>query len=113
MISGDTGYSENLIKHAVGTDLLVHEVFMVADDGRFDPAFLRQLEVSHTTPDAAARVFEAVGPRVAVVTHIGADNEPPGTIEAVIRESYSGTFFMGVDLMTFEIGDSVQVHLRN
>ena len=109
VISGDTGYSENLIEHARGTDLLVHEIFMVADDGRFDEAFLRQLEVSHTVPAAAARVFEAVRPTVAVGTHIGADNEPAATIEAAVRADYEGRFVMGEDLMTFEVGESVRL----
>jgi hypothetical protein len=54
-------------------------------------------------------VFDAVRPRVAVTTHIGADNEPAATIEAAVRAGYEGRFFMGEDLMTFEVGDSVRL----
>lgn len=55
VISGDTGYSENLIEHAAGVDLLVHEVFYIEGDGGMDPAFAERLKVSHTVPEAAGR----------------------------------------------------------
>ena len=112
VISGDTGYSENLIRHAMGADLLVHEIFMVTDRSQFDSGFLKQLEVSHTVPEAAGRVFTRAGPRLAVVTHIGRVTAPSEEIEVAIRKTYSGRLYVGEDLMTFDIGESVELVSR-
>ena len=60
VISGDTRYSETLIRNAQGVDVLVHEVV-------FGPPGLtteQQLITNgHTLPDAAARVFSATKPK--------------------------------------------------
>ena len=66
VISGDTGFSENVISFAEGTDLLVHEVFYLGDESGMDPDFVERLKVIHTVPEAAARVFTAARPAMAV-----------------------------------------------
>ncbi len=69
VLSGDTRYSENLIKFAKGTDLLVHEV-VIGPDGlsKSDPKY--PIFAHHTTPEQASMVFHAVRPRFAVYSHI-------------------------------------------
>lgn len=108
VISGDTGFSENLIDHAQGVDLLVHEVFPATRVSGMDPAFLEHLQTIHTTPEAAARVFSATRPKLAVATHA------PGSsaTQARVNAGYKGRFVVGEDLMTFVIGDSVEVLRR-
>ena len=69
VLSGDTRYSENLIKYAKGTDLLVHEVAVASDTlKKSDPRY--NILAHHTTPEQAAKVFTAVKPKLAVYSHI-------------------------------------------
>lgn len=110
VISGDTGFSENLIAHARGVDLLVHEVFPAREDSGIERSFLAHLQTIHTVPEAAARVFSAVRPKVAVATHLG--GQAPPDLEARVHAGFEGRFVVGEDLMTFVIGDSVEVVRR-
>jgi ribonuclease Z len=109
VISGDTGFSENVISFAEGVDLLVHEVFYVGDKSGMDPDFVERLKVIHTVPEAAARVFTAARPAVAVANHLGQAPELTPELEARVRRGYAGRFVVGEDLMTFIIGDTVEV----
>jgi ribonuclease Z len=109
VISGDTGPSENVIAFAKGADLLVHEVFHISANSGMAPDFVEHLKVVHTVPEAAARVFSATKPAMAVATHLGEAPALTPELEARVRRGYAGRFVVGEDLMTFIIGDSVQV----
>ena len=106
VISGDTTYNENLIRHSLGTDLLIHEV--TAARGSEDAAQLKRIAANHTTPEQAGMVFSQVKPRLAVYTHIllfgdaKAEDLPSAT-----REHYSGPLEVGEDLMRIEIAEQV------
>ena len=69
VISGDTRFSENLIRHAAGADVLLHEVFAAPSDVRDDPS-VQFRSAHHSSPTDAARVFARVKPRLAVFTHV-------------------------------------------
>ena len=109
VISGDTTYNENLIRHSLGTDLLIHEV--TAAHGLEDAAQLKRITANHTTPEQAGMVFSQVRPRLAVYTHLllfgdaRAEDLPLAT-----REHYSGPLEVGEDLMRIEIGEQVSAH---
>jgi ribonuclease Z len=109
VISGDTGVSENLARQAAGTDVLIHEVFLVAEDSGMDPAFVERLKISHTAPDAAGEVFSQVQPRLAVAYHLGQGQEEIPQLERGVRSTFQGRFLIAEDLMTVEVGDSILV----
>jgi ribonuclease Z len=107
VLSGDTRPSENLIRHAQGTDVLIHEAYdAVAVRARSqNPAVTEAVIAHHTTPDQAARIFSRVKPRLAVYSHA------PAT-ESVIdqtRQGYSGPLEGAEDLLTITIGDEIGV----
>jgi ribonuclease Z len=109
VLSGDTRYSENLIKFAKGTDLLIHEVIIAPDTlSKSDPKY--PILAHHTTAEQAGRIFSAVKPKLAAFSHI---SKLYGLREEDIMKStkmnYSGPLVMGEDLMTFWIGDNVVV----
>jgi ribonuclease Z len=111
VLSGDTTFNENLIRHANGTDLLVHEVTAAAGDAAENAAQLKRIASNHTTPEQAGEVFSRVAPRLAVYNHLllfgGA------TAEALIpatRKNYPGPLLVGEDLMRIEIGENVYAH---
>jgi ribonuclease Z len=111
VLSGDTRYSENLIKFAKGTDLLIHEVAIAPDtlsksDSRYN------ILTHHSTPEQTAMVFTEVRPKLAVYSHIvklyGATEQE---ILKRAKANYSGPIIMGEDLMSFSINDKVSVSI--
>jgi ribonuclease Z len=109
VLSGDTTFNENLIRHAQGADLLVHEVTAAAGNATESAAQLQRIASNHTTPQQAGEVFSRVAPKLAVYNHLllfgGARAEDliPAT-----RKNYSGPLVVGEDLMSIEIGDTVE-----
>ena len=109
VLSGDTRYSENLIKYARGTDLLIHEVVIPPDTlNKADPRY--NIVAHHTTPQLASKVFNEVKPKLAVYSHIS--NPYLRNEQELIKQTkanYTGPVILGVDLMTISIGDAVSV----
>ncbi len=111
VFSGDTRYSENLIRFSEGADVLIHEV-MDPDAFRLknpsvSPERVQTILAHHTTPEQAGTVFSRVKPKLAVYSHI----VPPGASELIplTRKTYSGPLEVGEDLMSIEIGEKVVV----
>ncbi len=113
VLSGDTRYSENLIAHAKGCDVLVHEVVAPDVERRAsvmrDPAVTQRIIEHHTTPEDAGRVFAAVKPKLAVYSHIVPSVTTAKDLEAPTRKTYSGPLLVGEDLTEIDIGDTVTV----
>jgi ribonuclease Z len=109
VLSGDTNFNENLIRHSEGVDLLIHEVFAIKSELLKEPAFQKILSI-HTTPSQAGTVFVRTHPKLAVYTHIAAFGTPavpaPSIADIVgeTRQTYQGPLVVGEDLMTFDIG---------
>jgi ribonuclease Z len=112
VLSGDTRYSENLIRFAQGTDVLIHEVIdpeaYSALVNSYTPEERARVVGHHTTPEEAGKVFTKVAPKLAVYSHI----VPPDVPDVVphTRKTYAGPLEVGEDLMSIEIGDQVRVH---
>jgi ribonuclease Z len=112
VLSGDTRYSPNLIKHAAEADLIVHEVCapeLMRRTSNRAPETTEQIINHHTTPQQAGELFSQLHPRLAVFSHIVG---PPGCEGEVIegtRTTYKGPLEMGHDLMTLEVGDEVTI----
>jgi ribonuclease Z len=68
VLSGDTRVSENLVLHAQGADVLVHEVFAPETLQRAGVPAERAKRIVdyHTTPEQAGHVFAKVKPKLAV-----------------------------------------------
>lgn len=114
VLSGDTRFDENLIEYAQGTDLLVHEVlvpdaFFKRAGAFLTPQAAQNVFDHHTTPEQCGEVFSRVKPKLAVYSHIvtgpGGDEE----LMAKTKAAYDGPFVIGVDLMSFEVGDEITI----
>jgi ribonuclease Z len=109
VLSGDTTFNKNLIRHAQGVDLLVHEVTAVAGSAAEDPRQLKRIGANHTTPEQAGEVFARTKPRLAVYNHLllfgsaTADDLIPAT-----RRQYDGPLMVGEDLLQVDIGPEIQ-----
>ena len=116
LISGDTRFSENLIRNGMGVDLLVHAIAGSKPD-LLKNIVVRRILDHHTLPPDAATVFNRTKPKLAVYTHIVLQRTPtvpPPTIEEIVaetRKTYSGPLQVGEDLMSFDITEaSVKVN---
>jgi len=116
VISGDTRYSENLIKYAKGVDVLIHEVIVVKEELMQKSELARQIVNFHTTPEQAGKIFSLTQPRLAVYYHIAKPPLDPSIplptnadIISQTRKSYTGRLEVGEDLMVIDIGDSIEV----
>lgn len=111
VLSGDTRFSEEVIKQAAGADLLIHEVAVIDPDLlKRSPSFQR-IFGHHTSPEEAGTVFKRAAPKLAVYSHIArygdAKTPPPSDADIVTqtRKTYSGPLVVGADLMQFDIGE--------
>jgi ribonuclease Z len=108
VLSGDTTFNENLIRHAQGADLLVHEVTAVGGAAAESAQQLKRIAANHTTPEQAGEVFSRTQPKLAVYNHLllfgGARAEEliPAT-----RAKYQGPLRVGEDLLQIDIGQEV------
>lgn len=95
-LSGDTVYSDNLVEHTRGVDVLIHNAWVAEKDSA-----ALQLVAS---PEEAAAVFNLVEPRLAVISHYNTEEELAERIKAV----YAGELVIGKDLMRIAIPETGQ-----
>jgi ribonuclease Z len=103
VLSGDTRFSTNLIKHAADADVLIHEV-MVARREQLATPYVAAGMAHHTNPEETARVFAAVKPRLAVYSHVALFGG--STIDELVsrtRQGYTGPLEVGEDLMQIDV----------
>ena len=109
VLSGDTRYSPNLIQHAKGVDLLIHEVGAASAEELRRNEHSRTIIAHHTTPEQAAQLFNEVRPKLAVFSHIALRDFRVEDVMRTTRLTYSGPLQLGEDLMRFHVGDEVTI----
>ncbi len=111
VLSGDTRLSENLIRHAQGVDVLVHEVFVPETLRRagVPPERAKNIMDYHVTPEQAGEVFARTKPKLAVYSHICMPTALEQELVPPTRQTYSGPLEVGEDLMVIEVGDKIDV----
>lgn len=116
ILSGDTRYSENLIRYAKGADVVIHEVAAANEASMKTSPLINQILGFHSSPEDAGKVFEQINPKLGVYSHIvllTADPSIPAptTNDLIIRTQkiYKGALQVGEDLLSIEIGDKVKV----
>ena len=114
VLSGDTRISENLVRHAQGVDVLIHEVFASATLERagVPPGRAENILAYHTTPEQAGQVFARVKPKLAVYSHICMPSATEQDLLPATRKTYAGPLQLGEDLMSITVGEIVEVHRR-
>jgi ribonuclease Z len=109
VISGDTTYSESLIKHAQGADVLIHEIAMTNQSLLDQNIKLQKVMSYHTTPTQAAQIFGQTKPRLAVYNHVLLFGVEEDEVMQRTRKNYRGDVVMGRDLMKIKVGDRIVV----
>jgi ribonuclease Z len=111
VLSGDTRPSENLIKFAKGTDLLIHEVASreALIRAKQPAEHLDTIMNHHTSPEQAGEVFAKVKPKLAVYSHIVPASGTEQDLIPPARKTYSGPLELGEDLMVIIVGEKIEI----
>lgn len=111
VLSGDTRISGNLIRHAQGVDLLIHEVVSPESFQRagIRPERAKSVMEHHVTPEQAGEVFAKTKPRLAVYSHIVLPDASEHDLIPPTRRAYSGAVEIGEDLMVILVGENIEV----
>ena len=107
VISGDTRYSDNVVKLAKGADVLVHEVvsreFWERPNAPQSPSVVRHILASHTDATDVGRVAGAAGVGTLVLSHFvpteGVNAPTDDEWLAPVRRHFKGKVILGKDLL--------------
>ncbi len=113
VMSGDTTYSENLIKHAQNADLLIHEITAAAASLIERNKRLASVVAYHTNPSQMAAVLNKTKPRATILNHVLLFGVPEDQVIDEIKQQYSGDVTMGYDLMKIGVGSSIELQRIN
>lgn len=101
VISGDTRSSENLIRHARGVDVLIHEVYLPEHFDRSDtPQVAARLKAYHTSAEEVGEVAAKAQVKLLVLTHLIPTDGEERFIEQAAKH-FKGKIVVGRDLMRF------------
>ncbi|MCD7052790.1 MBL fold metallo-hydrolase [Prescottella equi] len=104
-LSGDTTYSDNLLRLAQRTDLLIHEAINV-EGSNLPPVALSHMLDGHVEVQKVGTIAEQAGARRLVLSHIG--DITHGVVNATAwhawaQRGYTGPVTIGADLQTISI----------
>lgn len=101
VISGDTTPVPELIEHARGCDVLIHEAYSIASYNRVSPHWQHFRRSHHTSSQELAAIANEVKPRLLVLYHCsnaGDINENGAEVLDEIRSVYNGEVRSACDL---------------
>jgi ribonuclease Z len=106
--TGDCEPSTLTVEHAQDVDLLIHEIFnppetYVENMGWTEIQAKIVAWTKHTSPEAAAKVFEATKPRIAMGFHAIVAPGTPQPILDGVRTGYDGPFTLAQDYTVVNI----------
>lgn len=102
VISGDTSPSDNIIKYAMGADILLHEVYYKAGFDKKDEFWKKYHSQNHTSTYELADIANATKPGVVVLYHILFWGGTEDDLSGEISEKYDGKVLVGSDLMVID-----------
>jgi ribonuclease Z len=109
-LSGDTKYSDNVVKAATDADLFIHAVTVIPEKLMAANPSFRAIYEHLASPEQAARALRDAHPKMGVYSHVGLNGD--ATLDDLVnatRAVYQGPLTVGEDLMTFDIGTEVKV----
>lgn len=99
VVSGDTTYSESLIKAAAHCDILIHEVYSEKGWTHRTPEWQRYHAAFHTSGPALGKLANIVRPGKLVLYHQLPMGESPAELLSEVQSVFKGQVIYGADLM--------------
>lgn len=114
VFSGDTCPCDNLIRHAMDVDVLVHECTEAGawkKEGAARQIDTSHIERAHTQPDQLGTIAREARAKTLVATHLNPQSDP-AELQAIIARDYAGPILIGEDLMRVKTRRSTASHPR-
>ena len=111
VISGDTTYSDNLIRHATHADLLIHEIAAAPTALLEGNLRLQKVMNYHTTPQQMITILNKTQPKYTLLNHVLLFGIGEENVIKQIQQQYDGKLAIGRDLMQVTIGDSINIRV--
>ncbi len=102
VISGDTQPCENLVKYAMGADILIHEVYSYAGWEKKDEFWKKYHASNHTSTYELGEIAAKTKPGKLVLTHLLFWGATEQEMINEIGEKYKGEVIVGKDLMVID-----------
>ncbi len=103
VISGDTTYSENIVKAAMGADILVHEIMSQIALSKRSDDWQKYHAAFHTSPKQMVKIANRAKPRLLVLYHQQYwDKADDHLAQEVKAAGYQGDVISANDLDVFE-----------
>ena len=114
VLSGDTTYCPALIEAAHQADLLLHEVFIHAENlpvpGIRSEASIRNVASYHTLSAVVGKVATEAKVKTLALTHFVPPRFNRDALLAEVRKDYAGPLVIGEDLMTIDCARQTVSH---
>jgi len=102
VISGDTAPCDEVVKACAGCDVLVHEVYCVADIEHMPPTLRGYFTSHHTSTAELAKIANRAKPKLLVLNHLLLRSCTPEDLTAeMVEYGYSGEVAVGEDLAVY------------
>lgn len=98
VFSGDTTYCPNLIEHARGCDVLVHEVYSAAGLAARTPGWQAYHSSFHTSAPDVGRIASEIQPKLVLLYHALPFRRPEEELLDEVRTTYKGDVRLAADL---------------
>jgi ribonuclease Z len=110
LISGDCTFSEDLIKHGEGADIVIHNVFAPSAALLARDPHKRKVAEKLSSPEQAAEVFRRTRTRHGFYTHvIRMDSSEDQIIKRTRSAGFTGPLTIGEDGMVISVGQEIIV----
>ena len=111
VISGDTTYSDAVIKKAKGCDLLVHEIAHASEHTLKKYPKAKGVISYHTNAVEVADIINKARPRLTVLNHVlSLDGSSDNEILNMIKQNTKHDVLIANDLMTIDIKDDIYIY---
>lgn len=103
LLSGDTTFSKNLVKHGENLDLLIHELAVIDQNLIEGNPKLKKISQYHSSLDQVKQVIDLLDPELTIFNHlliIGIDQE---TVKMQIQSLFKDKALLGYDLQEINL----------
>jgi len=107
IISGDTTYSENLIKHAKNADILIHEIAAASKTLLDRNNRLQKIMAYHSDPEHLAQSLIKIQPKYTILNHVLLFGISEKEVLEKLKAKFDGQVYFGKDLLKISIGKSI------
>ena len=101
VFSGDTTYCPNLIEHARGSDVLVHEVYSSKGLAARTPEWQAYHSTFHTSSFEVGKIAKEVKPKLLILYHVLPFGRPEEEVAEEVRSVWDGDVRLAQDLEVY------------